>query len=75
MNDITVDPTGGVGAWCTCEKVYNGTDYVLKYTAIEANPSTEPRYALFKHSTTDKIISRGDGAGRPAASEWWVTVM
>lgn len=72
VNNITVDPVGGENGWCHCEQVSAGA---LKYTAISKNNSTQPRYAIFKHKTTDKVISGGEAAGRPAAPEWYVTVM
>lgn len=72
VNNITVDPVAGENDWCRCEQIDKNT---LKYTAISKNTSSQPRYAIFKHKTTDKIISGGEAAGRPAAPEWYVTVM
>ena len=72
VNDITVDPEAGENGWCRCEKINDST---LKYTALTANNSSRPRYAYFKHKTTDIIIPGGQNEGRPALSEWYVTVM
>ena len=68
VDTITVSPSEA--DWCKCEKVGNK----LVYTPIEANPTTEPRYAYFRHSTSDTYIKSGDNAGLFAAPEWWVTV-
>ena len=75
VNNITVDPVAGENNWCKCEKVVRNGTVMLKYTAITANTSDEPRYALFKHKTTDKVLIGGANEGRAAAPEWWVTVM
>ena len=72
VNDITVDPRGGEGSWCRCEKL---TDTTLRYYAVTENPSSSPRYALFKHKTTDTVLAGGEHEGRPVLKEWWVTVM
>lgn len=72
VNNITVDTIAGDNGWCKCEKVDNNT---LKYTALTANPSSSPRYAYFKHKTTDTTISGGQNEGRLALPEWYVTIM
>lgn len=72
VDDITIQEYAGENDWCRCYKLSDGA---LMYQALTENPSNEPRVAYFKHSTTDTELKRGFYQGRPAASEWYVTVI
>ena len=68
-SSVTLCQYAGENSWCRCEKIPNVSRLV--YTALEENPTDEPRYAYFKHKTISNFTSDGD----PVLSEWWVTVM
>lgn len=62
--NIVIQEYAGEDGWCKCTKGSNNK-YLLYYQAMEENPSTEPRYAYFRHKTTVEGF----------LSEWYVTVM
>lgn len=72
VDDITLQEYAGKGNWCYCYRLPNGA---VMYKALTKNPYNEPRVAYFRHKTSDLTIKRGFYAGRPAASEWYVTII
>ena len=59
--------------WCKAELINNGK--TIKYTALSTNPSNTERTAYFYFKTKDDTIKAGYNEGRPAAKEWYVTVI
>ena len=72
VNNITVQSNAGTGNWCHC--TYNAENHTLKYEAVENNNTGSVRYAYFVHTTTDNTLSYGPNAGKPAMTQWTVTV-
>ena len=72
VDDITIQEYAGENDWCRCYILPNGA---LMYQALTENPYDEPRVAYFKHKTKDTELKRGFYQGRPAAPEWYVTII
>lgn len=72
VENITIQEFAGEDNWCKCSKLQNGA---LLYQALTENTSKNPRTAYFIHKTTDKELKKGYYAGRPAAPQWYVTVI
>ena len=72
VNNIDVQALAGTGRWCKCS--YDSANHRLKYKALSDNTTGSVRYAYFVHSTPDTTLAYGTNAGKPAMSQWTVTV-
>jgi hypothetical protein len=72
VNNITIQANAGSGNWCHC--TYDSVNHKLKYKATSDNNTGSIRYAYFVHSTPDTTLAYGTNAGKPAMSQWTVTV-
>lgn len=72
VNNIDVQTLAGTGRWCKCS--YDSANHRLKYKALSDNTTGSVRYAYFVHSTPDTTLAYGTNAGKPAMSQWTVTV-
>jgi hypothetical protein len=72
VNNSDVQALAGTGRWCKCS--YDSANHRLKYKALSDNTTGSVRYAYFVHSTPDTTLAYGTNAGKPAMSQWTVTV-